>query len=266
MLTAEQVEFFHRNGYVRGGKLLELDEVHELRERLDAVLAGKSDTGGRVEYAATIENKDPAVGGVLQVVNIWKQDSVFRRHHSRPALVEMARQLTGTPVLRIFHDQILSKPPRNGRPVNWHQDYGYWQMVTPADLITCWVALDDATIANGCMQVIPGSHRWGLLAANTNLGDDDPEAILKLVSLPPGEKLEKVAIELPAGHCMWHHCLTLHGTDVNRTDKPRRAVITHLMPGHCRYDSRYEHLMGQFAEAEGLRHGDVLRGAHFPEV
>lgn len=266
MLTHKDVDFFHANGYVRGGKLLEPDQVVRLRDRLDAVLAGASDTGGRVEYAATIENKDPAQGGVLQVVNIWKQDSLFRKHHSHPQLVEMGRQLSGSTVLRIFHDQILSKPPRNGRPVNWHQDYGYWQMVTPADLITCWVALDDATIANGCMQVVPGSHRWGLIDENTNLGADDPEAILKSPSLPAGAKIEKVPIELPAGHCMWHHCLTLHGTDINRTDKPRRAVITHLMPGHCRYDPKFKHLMGQFADADGLGAGDVLKGEHFPEV
>jgi ectoine hydroxylase-related dioxygenase (phytanoyl-CoA dioxygenase family) len=266
MLSDEQVAFFHENGYVRGGKLLEAEQVAVLRERLDAVLAGQSDTGGKVEYAETIEKKDPAQGGVLQVVNIWKQDSLFRRHHSNERLVAMARQLTGSQTMRIFHDQILSKPPRLGRPVNWHQDYGYWQMVTPPDLITCWCALDDATIANGCMQVVPGSHRWGLIDANTNLAEDDPEAILKKATPPPGERVEKVAIELPAGHCMWHHCLTLHGTDINRTDRPRRAVITHLMPDHCRYDARFKHLMAQYAEGDGLRDGDVLRGEHFPEV
>lgn len=266
MLTPQEVQFFHQNGYVRGGKLLEPDEAYRLRDRLDEVLAGKSDTGGKVEYAATIENTDPAAGGVLQVVNIWKQDSMFRKHHSHPKLVEMGRQLTGASTLRIFHDQILSKPPRNGKPVNWHQDYGYWQMVTPSDLITCWVALDEATVANGCMQVVPGSHRWGLVDANTNLAADDPEAILKQVTPPPGEKIEKVHVELPIGHCMWHHCLTLHGTDVNTTDKPRRAVITHLMPGHCRYDMRFKHLMAQYAEGEGLKDGDILKGEHFPEV
>ena len=266
MLTQDQVAFFQQNGFVSGGKLLEPEQVAALRDRLDAVLAGQSDTGGKIEYAATLERKDSAQGGVLQVVNIWRQDSLFRRHHSHPRLVGMARQLTGSQTLRVFHDQILSKPPRVGRPVNWHQDYGYWQMVTPADLITCWVALDDATTMNGCMEVVPGSHRWGLIESDTNLGDDDPESLLKQVTPPPGERIEKVAVELPAGHCMWHHCLTLHGTGLNRTDRPRRAVITHLMPGHCRYNARFKHLMAQYAEAEALQDGDILRGAHFPEV
>lgn len=266
MLTAKQVEFFHQNGYLNAGKLLEPGEVAMLRDRLDAVLAGESDTGGKVEYAEPLNHKDPAQGGVLQVVNIWKQDSLFRKHHSRPPLVEMARQLTGSQTLRIFHDQILSKPPRNGRPVAWHQDYGYWQMVTPADLITCWVALDDATIENGCMQVVPGSHTWGLQETNTDLGNDDHEALLKHVAMPAGAKVEKVAIELPAGHCMWHHCLTLHGTDVNRTPRPRRAVITHLMPGHCRYNAKFEHLMAKYAQSNGLHDGEILCGEHFPEV
>ncbi len=266
VLSPQQVEFFHANGYVVGGKLLEPDEVIELRDRLDAVLAGRSDTGGKVEYAETLEKADPAQGGVLQVVNIWKQDSLFRRHHGRPRLKAMARQLSGSDTLRIFHDQILSKPPRNGKCVAWHQDYGYWQMVAPADLLTCWVALDDATVANGCMHVIPGSHAWGLVEEKTFLGGDDPESLLKKVTPPPGAKMDKVAVEIPAGHCMWHHCLTLHGTYENRTDRPRRAVITHLMPGHCRYDARFEHLMAQYARADQLEDGQILKGANFPEI
>lgn len=62
MLTQADVEFYHRYGYVRGGTLLEADEVVTLRERLDAVLAGASDTGDRVEYVETIEHADPAQG------------------------------------------------------------------------------------------------------------------------------------------------------------------------------------------------------------
>lgn len=265
-LSTEQVRFFQENGYLVGGKLLEPDEVLQLRTRLDAVLAGESDTGEEAEYTATIENADPTQGGVTQVLNIWKQDSLFRRHHSHPRLVAMARQLTGAGTLRIFHDQILSKPPKNGKPVPWHQDYGYWRMVTPPDLITCWVALDDATLENGCMHVVAGSHRWGLIESETYWGGDDPEALLKRAKPPGGGPIDRLPVELPAGHCMWHHCLTLHGTYENRTDQPRRAVITHLMPEHCRYDAHYEHLMGQYAEAAGLQDGDVLRGDDFPDV
>lgn len=264
-LSRQQVEFFHENGYLIAGELLNQSEVSVLREKLDAALRGDSDTSGKVEYAATIENVAPADGGVLQVVNIWKQMSAFRKHHSHPRLVSMAKQLTGSDTVRLFHDQILSKPARNGRCVAWHQDYGYWRMVAPADLITCWVALDEATVANGCMEVIPGSHKWGLLEAETNLAAE-PDALLGRVTPPPGAKVERVACTLPPGHCMWHHCLTLHGSGPNTTDCPRRAVITHLMPGHCYYDARFAHLMAQYAEAEKIADKSILRGANFPEL
>jgi len=266
MLSQADVQFFRDNGYVRGGKLLELDEVEALRSRLDKCLAGESDTGRKAEYAATIENIDPTQGGVTQIVNIWKQDRLFGAHHSHAGLVAMARQLAGCETLRLFHDQILSKPARNGKPVPWHQDYGYWRMVTPAELLTCWVALDDATLANGCMHVVPRSHQWGLLEAETFWAGDDPEALLKSPNIPAGAPVEKVAVEMPAGHCMWHHCLTLHGTYENKTDYPRRAVITHLMPGHSKYDARFKHLMAQYAEADGFKDGELIRGSNFPEV
>lgn len=266
MLTERQVQFFKDNGYVIAGKVLEDDEVAALREHLDACLRGESNTGGKAEYASTIEDKHEQDGGVFQIINIWKQDSTFRAHHSRPEIVEMGKQLTGADSLRIFHDQILSKPANNGKPVAWHQDYGYWRMVREPELVTCWIALDDATVANGCMQVIPGSHKWGLLAADTNLASDDPEALLKEIAPPPGASLDKVHCELPAGHAMWHHCLTLHGSGPNTTDKPRRGVISHIMPGHSTFAAEYAHLMANHASADGLRDGDVLQGRHFPEL
>ena len=115
VLSSEQVAFFRDQGYLIAGELLNRDEVAALREKLDAALAGQSDTAGKAEYAATIENVSPADGGVLQVVNIWKQMTAFRKHHSHPKLVAMAKQLAGTDTIRLFHDQILSKPARTGR-------------------------------------------------------------------------------------------------------------------------------------------------------
>ncbi len=70
-------------------------------------------------------------------------------------------QLCRTDSLRIWHDQIQYKPPVTGGPTAWHQDHPAWPIIQPADLVSAWVALDDATIENGCMWMVPGSHKWG---------------------------------------------------------------------------------------------------------
>src|SRR5437016_1541200 len=95
---------------------------------------------------------------VVQVVNIWAADPRFYEHIFHPEICAMAAQLMGTDVVRVWHDQIQYKPPRSGGATNWHQDHPYWPILQPADLVSAWVALDDATLENGCMRMVPRSQ------------------------------------------------------------------------------------------------------------
>lgn len=124
----------------------------------------------------------------------------------------------------LFHDQALFKPALHGGPVLWHQDNAYWQC-RPANLVSCWLTLDDAVKANGAMQVIPGSHLkpvWHGASTATNA----------LIETPGVDESKAVVVELPAGGCMFHHCQTLHYTEPNTTERLRRAFVMHFMaPG-----------------------------------
>src|SRR5207302_1562997 len=61
---------------------------------------------------------------------------------------------------RLRHDQLFCKPARHGGVVAWHQDYSYWTRTTPLAHLTCWIGLDDSTRENGCLNYVPGSHKW----------------------------------------------------------------------------------------------------------
>ena len=104
--------------------------------------------------------------------------------------------------------QLMMKPRYHGTVTDWHQDSMAWHQFAPQEHVSCWVALDDATVDNGCMTVIPGSHKWG------PIDRDYKDRFLANPLLN-----EPLPVELPAGSCMFHHGLNFHRTGAN-SDAP----------------------------------------------
>src|SRR6266576_3277320 len=109
---------------------------------------------------------------------------------------EQVEVLRGGPV-RFWHDQLFCKPARHGGVVAWHQDYSYWTRTTPLAHLTCWLGLDDSTRQNGCLNYVPGSHKWPDLPKPVLAGGLEESRS----SLPEElkDKFEPVAIELKKG-------------------------------------------------------------------
>ncbi len=141
-----------------------------------------------------------------------------------PKLLDCVEALLG-PDLVLLYSHILNKPP-GGLQVAWHQDGPYWWRVEPKVAVTAWVALDDATGENGCMRVIPGTHR-----GNLDLGQrpvEEPDLIqARPFELPPGVFDESCAVDLlmRRGDVSFHHSYLVHGSDPNRSGA-RRAALT----------------------------------------
>src|SRR5437588_4303458 len=95
---------------------------------------------------------------------------------------------------RIGHDQHFCKPAKHGGVVAWHQDYSYWTRTTPMNHLTCWIGLDDSTRENGCLQYVPGSHRWPLLPI-TGLAQN-MEAIQTVLTEDQKKQFKPVPVEL----------------------------------------------------------------------
>jgi ectoine hydroxylase-related dioxygenase (phytanoyl-CoA dioxygenase family) len=261
MLTAEQIAFFHENGYLNDGlRFYDDAQVAALRERLHAVMEGRAQAepealrnlrGGELDSDQV----------VVQIVNIWEADDLFRAHLAHPEITAMIAQLTQAETIRVWHDQIQYKPPITGSATDWHQDHPAWPILEPADLISCWVALDDATVENGCMWMVPGSHRWG---AHRGLGSGEGFAPRYDPTLiPEGAKVTAVPCEVKAGYGMFHHCLTWHGSPPNPSPRPRGAIAVHYMPGHTRFVPKGRHLIDHRVEVPP---GEILQGAFFPTV
>ena len=271
MLTSKQVADFDRDGCLIGGQVISAADIEELRNELDRVIS-KGKTGFATDEAQPVMisnlSRDQAQA-VWQIVNIWEASPAFARLLYNRYIAKAISQLTGKPDIFIWHDQIQYKPARHGGINNWHQDAPYWPVLEPQTPVTAWVALDDVDEDNGCMWMVPGSHKWGnhIKYLETNplekfheLGDGfTPPADAEV------KTVKRTAWPVKNGQVSFHHSMTWHGSGKNNSDRPRRAIALHFMTGDARFVALGNHPMKKFIKLEdGAPMSQA--GEHFPQV
>ena len=176
-LTDEQIAFFQENGYLSGIKVLEEWQVDELNKELPEIM-DVSHPGHHLLYEFhSNESTDPEKV-LFHALGHWRMTPGFHDVLWNPAFVIAASQLLGNRAVRFWHDQLFCKPAKHGGVVAWHQDYSYWTRTRPMQHLTAWTGLDDATVENGCLHYIPGSHKWGFLNKPVlNRGDGGSESL-----------------------------------------------------------------------------------------
>lgn len=257
-LSPEQINFFEENGYLSHIRIIEEEQIIQLRQDLDAISNVDHPGHGLFYEYHSNESGDPDAV-LFHSLGHWRITKAFHDVLWNPRFVVTASQLLGHKPVRFWHDQLFSKPAHHGGVVAWHQDYSYWIRTTPMQHLTCWTGLDDANIDNGCLYYIPGSHRWPLLDKIELAGDMD--SIQQ--HLTPSQKKQydqKVAIEMPAGYGTFHHPLMMHGSYANRSNRSRRAFVLNVFADGTRSDSDEPVLEG----VPPIPRGEKMRGKFFP--
>ena len=135
-----------------------------------------------------------------QICNAWKSDRGIADVVLRPDIGRACARLGGWPGARLSQDNVLWKPP-GGKALGFHQDSSYEQWAVPSEWVSCWIALEDTTAAQGTVEYVRGSHRWsrrwGMIEEFH--GPDDPHAELRLAAAAHGVEPEFVPVEVPAG-------------------------------------------------------------------
>jgi ectoine hydroxylase-related dioxygenase (phytanoyl-CoA dioxygenase family) len=279
MLTPDQAEKFHEDGYLRYGRVLDESQTEMLRAALDRIIQEELErtdySSLPPEFAYGHDRRGDArseARSIHQFVNIWKVSPEFKSVLDNPLITGAIRELMGADALRLWHDQVISKPPKDNGKFAFHHDFYFWPLDRPR-MISCWLALDRATPENGCMHVIPGSHRDPRYQP---VGCDLSEDIhLSPVSRGPGEPASlynevrtwdadrAFPVELEAGECMFHHCLNYHMTPMNVSDRQRRALVLIFMPNGTRYN-RAQSPNHPCTNYLPLEDGEPLGGENFP--
>ncbi len=247
-LSAEQLELFEQQGFLIGPRVLNDVQIEALQSEL-AELTNPDHEGRELWYEYhSNESADPSTV-LFHALGAWRLRPAFHDALWNAAFTVPASQLLGGSV-RFWHDQLFCKPALHGGVVAWHQDYSYWTRTRPMAHLTCWIGLDDATIDNGCLHYIPGSHKWNLLPITELAGD--MVGIQNVLTADQWELFNNpVAVELKAGECVFHHPLTVHGSFGNRTVNPRRALVLNVIKDGVCSDSDTPLLDGTDAVPKG---------------
>jgi phytanoyl-CoA hydroxylase len=231
-LRPEDVEFFAAHGYLAANGVFTADEVQTCQDALSDLIRRRTTWDKRVwaqeEPYFTQSGQDaPEVDPELKLrklayfVQIEPRLEAASRH---PRLMAAVHQLIGEGA-RLIQDMALLKPPFRGSEKPWHQDAAYFDFLPLGGVLGTWIALDEATIENGCMQVLPGSHLDGPVP-HFHVRDcqiDDARVQVE----------RAVPIPLKPGGVLFFSGLLPHGTPPNMSAHRRRALQFHYAAANC---------------------------------
>ncbi len=255
-LSDDQVEAFNRDGFLAGVQMLDHEQIEALCRELSGLMDPVHPTHELFHEYHSNESSNPDTI-LFHALGAWRTGPAFHDVLWSPAFLVAASQLLDAPV-RFWHDQLFCKPAHHGGVVAWHQDYSYWTRTQPMAHLTCWIALDDSTVDNGCLYYVPGSHKWDLLPV-TGLAGDMNE-IMTVLNEEQKQAFRPVPIELKRGQCSFHHPLTVHGSYENRSERPRRATLVNAFRDGVRSASDEPLLSG----VPAIPKGQKMEGRFFP--
>jgi phytanoyl-CoA hydroxylase len=252
-VTGEQRRSYAEQGFLVVPRFLDEEELREWRVAVDHAVAerGQQRLSFVVEQATSRTEAQQYYDRVFtQRNNLWQTDEHIRRLLLQADLGRYVADLAGVDGVRIWHDQALIKEPY-ANPTAFHLDVPYWSF-TSADAITIWLALDDATLENGCLYYVPGSH---LARTFDNVGIGSRLGALFEV-YPDWAGVAPVPCPVRAGGALFHNGLTFHGAGANMTPGRRRAMTCAYMPEGAVFNGNRNVLPPDYFHS--LTVGDVL--------
>lgn len=217
MLTQEQIDFYRTNGYLGLEDVLSQQEVEDLRRVTDAFVERSRQVTETDDVFDLEPSHTPATPHVRRLLAPSKQHDVYARALRHDKILDITAQLIG-PGIRTNGDKLNMKSAEVGSPVEWHQDWAFYPH-TNDDLLAVGVPIDDMTRENGCLLVIPGSHKDHIYDHHLN------GAFAGAVTEPDFTREGAVPIEIKAGGISIHHVRTLHGSTPNTSGNPRRLLL-----------------------------------------
>jgi phytanoyl-CoA dioxygenase PhyH len=214
-LSSSQLSQYHEEGYTVGDRILDDQELAQLRQEIDKLIASLP------------PNKRPE-----NMPSVHYDHPYFRDLFLSEKLVDVAEQLLG-PDIALFTSYIISKRPNDGLAVDWHQDAAFFP-IEPMETFTLWLAVDDSNVENGCMKVIPSSskkvypHRVDI-ASGTTLP----------LSLDDIDLSQARDVELKAGQFSVHNPFVVHGSYANNSPRRRCGITIKYVPTYIEIDRNY---------------------------
>lgn len=223
-LTEEHLDFYKQEGYLAIENAFTAEEVVAARDGILDLIAGKNPDFDKIMFEKWAEERldelslDQRQDAVRKLMEFCDYDTRLEALVQHPRLLALVEKLIGDRVF-CFQEMALIKPPHQGREKPWHQDKAYFDYPVKTQVVGVWIALDEATVANGCMHVRPQGHLEGprIHFQRRDWQICDTEIM--------GQSC--VAIPLKPGGVLIFDGLLPHGTPTNHSDKRRKALQFH---------------------------------------
>jgi len=234
-LSDSAFEQYQTDGYLVVENALDQATVDRVKSRLREYTHGdrepetfSSQIEPRVERGELDVDEAGDAVRKFEGLGMVEKDDVFADIAHHKTITDVVEQLLG-PNLKLLRSAAMFKPPSVGSEKGLHQDAAYYP-IQPMDHLTTWIALDDATPENGCMTVIPGGHKDGIL--NHEAVEYDTDIVINDTDYG---KDDLIKLPMAAGDVLFTHCLVPHYTAPNSTEQWRRALIMSYMTARSRF-------------------------------
>ncbi|MDQ2732409.1 MAG: phytanoyl-CoA dioxygenase family protein [Armatimonadota bacterium] len=217
--SADEVRFYREQGYLKFGRIFTAEEMDNLRLHVDDMIAQLPE-GKRPESLDVPHFSDP-----------W-----LFRYLAHPKVLDVIEDFIG-PDIVLWSSHFIAKPKGDGRAVPWHTDGAYWgSMLQPMNVITLWLAVDPSTRTNGCMRVIPASHRGAPVGMDQYEGVDTTQNVFHVeIKRELMDEDKAVDLELAVGECHFHDAWTLHSSIPNTSSQRRCGYTMRYMPADVHF-------------------------------
>lgn len=230
------IAFYEKHGYYVSGKILP-DEV------IDAAVRGaerhwSGERDWKLPISSGFGDWKPSDGDTIRNSEYTAlQNREIRALVEYPAIGAIAARLTRSNEIRLWDDQLVSKPASTGPGgpvVGWHTDRAYWMTCSSEDMLTAWIPLHDCPVEMGPVIYIDGSHRWPDTEVMRHFNSQDLTALESRMNGRNAKALKRV-VALEKGQMSFHHSRMIHGSDANRGTFSRTSIALHMQDAKNHY-------------------------------
>ncbi|MEM7125718.1 MAG: phytanoyl-CoA dioxygenase family protein [Chloroflexota bacterium] len=251
-LTDTELQAFQEDGFFVRFNSYSMNEMDSLGDHVNWLvdqIEGSSNITPEQRRTILLRNGQAAEQtGPASLVNIFRVSlfsHLVRQHIQDEQRLTIAQQLVGDDLF-CPNDLYFLKPPGTGKAVAWHQDSWYFRNTYQSSLgkpvettvVGTWLAIDDADEENGCLWVIPGTHKDGVVEHAEDDNADDAFLGKNVPKITPELEEQAIPVEVPKGALVVFNNTLLHRSTPNRSNRYRRAYVVHYMQAANEYTER----------------------------
>lgn len=215
-LNQQQIDDYERSGFLVYPGFLDGGQLKQFLHTIEGISAGNT-LANHNKAGVEMEQNQPPTGSLIRrIYEPCTYYPAFREFSDSPRVLDTVDSLLG-PNLVFHYSKINMKPPAIGSVVEWHQDLTYYPLTNDSS-VTLLIYLDDATVVNGCLQVLTGRHKDPVL--NHTFDGYFVGKVTEAI-----DESEAIPLEGKAGTAVFMHCLTPHSSVTNTSSQPRRTLI-----------------------------------------